>query len=78
MIHTTWLYCTEVATPQGDAVGIDFEVAPFAGETNKARNSEIAANPLGNLRSVITPFLRGTNAIRDRLFAFIDRNLWVY
>jgi hypothetical protein len=55
-----WLYCTEVATPQGDVTGIDFEVAPFAGETNKARSSEITANPLGNLHSVIAPFLRTT------------------
>jgi hypothetical protein len=58
MIQTTWLYCTEVATPQGDVTGIDFDVAPFAGETHKATSSEITANPLGNLRSVTAPFLR--------------------
>jgi hypothetical protein len=47
-------------TPHGAVTGIDFKVAPFAGETNWARSSEITANPLSNLRSVIAPFLRET------------------
>jgi len=60
MIHTTWLYCAEVATPQGDVTGIDFGVAPPAGEMNKARSRETPAIPLINLRSVTEPFLLGT------------------